>query len=94
MLCGGIDLGGTKIEARLFEGPEARTVETRRIPTPQGNFEDMMTALEAQVGWLESRASGLPVGVAVPQEIAPGMPVADLVCLNEGLRLAECGLSA
>lgn len=71
MLRGGIDLGGTKIEARLFEGPEARTVETRRIPTPKESFGAMMEALEAQISWLEGHATGLPVGVAVPGLIDP-----------------------
>jgi len=71
MLCGGIDLGGTKIEARLFEGAAAATVKTHRTPTPQTSFEDMMTGLEAQVAWLDAQAPGLPVGVAIPGIIDP-----------------------
>ncbi len=71
MLCGGIDLGGTKIEARLFEGDAVLTVETRRIPTPKNSFADMMAGLEEQVRWLEGHAPGLPVGVAIPGIIDP-----------------------
>lgn len=66
MLCGGIDLGGTKIEARLFDGAAARTLETRRIPTPKQSFEAMMAGLGDQLDWLEARSPGLPVGVAIP----------------------------
>ncbi|MDV7141449.1 ROK family protein [Tropicimonas sp. TH_r6] len=71
MLCGGIDLGGTKIEARLFDGEAALTVETRRIPTPQSSFAEMMAGLEEQVAWLEGHAPGLPIGVAIPGVIDP-----------------------
>lgn len=73
MICGGIDLGGTKIEARLFDGPEAETVETRRVPTPSEDFASMIEAACAQIAWLRERAGdpGLPVGVAVPGVIDP-----------------------
>ncbi|NDR55324.1 ROK family protein [Aliiruegeria sabulilitoris] len=71
MLCGGIDLGGTKIEARCFGGPQADTLETNRIPTPQSSFEDLMDALLQQIAWLETQAPGLPVGIAVPGILDP-----------------------
>ena len=35
--CGGLDLGGTKIEARLFS-PGLDLLDTRRIPTPTGGI--------------------------------------------------------
>ena len=73
LTCGGIDLGGTKIEARLFEGPEARTIELRRIPTPQQSYAAMLEALETQIRWLCNMAGrpDLPVGIAVPGIIDP-----------------------
>ena len=69
---GGIDLGGTKIEARLFEGPEAATVRTRRVPTPLRDFETLAAAVAEQIGWLEREGGQrIPVGVAVPGVIDP-----------------------
>lgn len=73
MICGGIDLGGTKIEARLFEGAEARTVETRRIPTPRDSYAGFLDGLCAQIDWLAeiSGRADLPVGIAVPGIVNP-----------------------
>lgn len=72
MSCGGIDLGGTKIEARLFDG-QMRTVETRRIPTPREDFPAFLSALAAQVRWLEERAgdTGLPIAISLAGVIDP-----------------------
>lgn len=73
MICGGIDLGGTKIEARLFEGPEAATTQVRRIATPRENYARMLAALVEQIHWLQqvSGHDDLPVGIAVPGIIDP-----------------------
>ena len=70
---GGIDLGGTKIEARLFGGSDARGGPARRLPTPQGGFDALMGALADQIAWLEAEAGrpDLPVGVAVPGILDP-----------------------
>lgn len=72
-MIGGIDLGGTKIEARLFDGAGAETVAVHRVKTPQESFEAMMAALSGQVDWLCDRAGdpALPVGVSVPGLIDP-----------------------
>ena len=72
-MIGGIDIGGTKIEARLFEGSAARTVQSRRIPTPLGDFERLVDGVMSQVAWLEevSRDGRLPIGVAVPGLLDP-----------------------
>jgi N-acetylglucosamine kinase len=68
MICGGIDIGGTKIEARLFSNDLA-TVEMRRIPTPKERLADFIDALAEQVRWLEQlsdQGQALPVGMAIP----------------------------
>ncbi|MEM1129336.1 MAG: ROK family protein [Pseudomonadota bacterium] len=73
MICGGIDLGGSKIEARLFEGAEARTVDAKRVPTPGESYDALLAALGQQVAWLEAQAgrADLPVGIAVPGFLDP-----------------------
>ncbi|TCQ96363.1 ROK family protein [Neorhizobium sp. JUb45] len=68
MICGGIDIGGTKIEARLFSDDLA-TVEMRRIATPKDSLSDFIDALAEQVRWLEQlsgEAQSLPIGMAIP----------------------------
>lgn len=72
MLCGGIDIGGTKIEARLFDGPDAKTVKSRRVPTPAASFDDTARALADQVRWLEQQAGApVPIGVSLAGLIDP-----------------------
>lgn len=68
MTYGGIDVGGTKIEARLFN-EEFETVELRRIPTPKETLAGFIDALAQQVQWLEALSGqgvALPVGIAIP----------------------------
>jgi len=66
-LCGAIDLGGTKIEARLF-GAEMQTIDLRRTPTPVADFPSFLDGLSDQIGWLLDQAGtpDLPVGICVP----------------------------
>lgn len=71
-LCGAIDLGGSKIEARLF-GPGMETVAQRRIPTPRHALPPFLEALAQQIRWLESEARNpeLPIAIALPGVIDP-----------------------
>ncbi|MBT9385201.1 ROK family protein [Pseudooceanicola sp. CBS1P-1] len=70
--CGAIDLGGTKIEARLFDADLA-DLDSRRIATPTADFDSFLTALAAQIRWLCDRAgrSDLPIGICVPGLVDP-----------------------
>ncbi len=70
--CGAIDLGGTKIEARLF-GPGMETLASHRLPTPRGGFTTFLDALAAQVRWIEAEAlsDSLPIAIALPGIIDP-----------------------
>lgn len=72
MICGGIDLGGTKIEARLFDADMA-TIDTRRVPTPREDFGDFIAALIGQIRWLEELAGdpALPVAISIAGVIDP-----------------------
>ncbi len=64
---GGIDLGGTKIEAVLFDSALSRKTLRRRI-TPRDNYSDLLDALAEEVAWLRSQSGrpDLPVGIGVP----------------------------
>jgi len=67
MKTGGIDLGGTKIEARLFN-EDWQVLESRRVPTPQTSYKDLLNELTTQVRWLRSfdQAGEIPVGIGMP----------------------------
>lgn len=70
--CGGIDLGGTKIESALF-GDGLSLAAHRRRPTPQSSYEDVIKALSEEAVWLREEAGvpDLPVGIGVPGMIDP-----------------------
>ena len=95
MISGAIDLGGTKIEARLFDG-EMRTVALTRIPTPRDDYEGFILALAGQVRWLEEGANdrALPVAISMAGLIDPqsGIATASNIPVtghNLGLSLRE-----
>lgn len=71
MICGGLDIGGSKIEARLFD--DALTaLDSRRVPTPRDDPDAFFAALADQVAWLRAAAGGdLPVGIAMTGMIEP-----------------------
>ncbi len=60
MIAGGIDVGGTKIEASLFDA-KWQAVETRRVETP-ATYQAIIEAIAAQTVWL----GGVPVGIGLP----------------------------
>ena len=71
-LSAGIDVGGTKIEATLFDR-EFDPVVSHRIDTPRESYEQLLDALVAEANWLrnESGARDLPVGIGIPGIIDP-----------------------
>ena len=69
---GGIDLGGTKIEACLFDA-DFLPVLSRRIATPATSYSDLVDAVIAQYDWLGMRAISdfgqrgrLSLGIGIP----------------------------
>ncbi|CAM4400734.1 ROK family protein [Palleronia rufa] len=71
-MIGGIDLGGTKIESRLFDRGGAPRGEALRLPTPR-DYPSLLDALAGQVRALDDRAGmRVPVGLAAPGVVAPG----------------------
>lgn len=62
----GIDLGGTKIEACLFDAGFS-PLDRRRVETPT-DYAALVAAMGDQVDWLRARAGEprLPIGVGLP----------------------------
>lgn len=77
MKCGAIDLGGTKIEARIFDD-RMNTLDTRRIPTPRDSFDTFITDLASQIRWMEEQTSDpeLPVAISIAGVIDPRTGIA------------------
>ena len=59
---GGIDLGGTKIEAQKFDA-DWNVADKRRIDTPT-NYRELIAAMADQIRWLQEDNPNLPVGIA------------------------------
>ena len=71
-LAGGIDLGGAKIEAQLFDPSLGWTaIDRREIPTPATDYGALLDALAEQHVWLEERGAS-QVGIG-----APGLALSD-----------------
>lgn len=67
----GIDLGGSKIEA-IALSEEGKTLFRHRVATPQGNYQETVTAVVALVEWLEDRLGQTgTVGVGTPGTLSP-----------------------
>ena len=76
MICGGLDIGGTKIEARLFDGA-MQPLDSRRVPTPRASADAFFAAVADQVGWLRGAAGAdLPVGIAMTGMVEPATGLA------------------
>jgi N-acetylglucosamine kinase len=70
MIAAGIDLGGTKIEAQVFDSGWNR-IDTNRIATPK-TYDLLVAAMVEQIRWIESRTrANIPIGVAAAGLINP-----------------------
>lgn len=94
MSAGGLDIGGTKIEARLFDA-DLGTVDMQRVPTPRDSADAFFTALGSQVAWLRERGGAdLPIGIAMTGVVEPDTGIARTANLpisgqNMAARLTE-----
>jgi N-acetylglucosamine kinase len=62
MIAAGIDLGGTKIEAQIFDANWA-CIDRRRVETPH-SYDAIVQALADQIAWADQRAGkALPAGI-------------------------------
>lgn len=70
MIAAGIDLGGTKIEAQVFDSAWNR-VDSRRIATPK-TYDALVAAMAEQIAWVQRLGQpDLPIGVAAAGLINP-----------------------
>ena len=67
----GIDLGGTKIEAIALDDSGDECFR-KRIPSPQGNYQDTLNAIGGLVSEIESTTQTTgSVGIGIPGAISP-----------------------
>jgi N-acetylglucosamine kinase len=74
MIAAGIDLGGTKIEAQVFDADWNRTA-TNRIPTPQ-NYPDLVQAMAHQIAWATTTGGEIPIGICAAGLVNPATGLA------------------
>lgn len=75
MIAAGIDLGGTKIEAQVFDSGW-NCVTKRRIETPM-TYEDLVEAVVDQMEWAQAQAIiPLPIGIAAAGLVNPATGLA------------------
>jgi len=81
----GIDLGGTKIEARLYDGHD-RELWRQRLATPQGDYDATIEAVVTLVAQARALSPGLPptIGLGTPGSASAGGRIknANSTCLN------------
>jgi predicted NBD/HSP70 family sugar kinase len=74
MIAAGIDLGGTKIEAQLFD-LQWNKVASRRIATPK-TYAELVAAMADQIAWVEAAAGSIPIGISAAGLINPASGLA------------------
>lgn len=75
MIAAGIDLGGTKIEAQIFDAGWSR-VASHRIATPK-DYAGLVAAMADQIAWVEAQAGrAIPVGISAAGLINPATGLA------------------
>ncbi|HWH75499.1 MAG TPA: ROK family protein, partial [Methylibium sp.] len=81
----GIDLGGSKIEARLFDAAR-RELWRERIATPQRDYAATLAAITALVARARAQAPGTPLSIGIGTPGNPGLDGriknANSTCLN------------
>lgn len=68
-IAGGIDLGGTKIEAQRFDH-NWDIGEKRRIDTPK-TYPELLSTMAMLISWLKGSDAALPIGVAAAGLLNP-----------------------
>lgn len=69
MTAAGIDVGGTKIEAQIFDD-DWRVIDRRRIETPR-DYLKLVQAMGSQVRWIEETVGDCPIGISAAGLVEP-----------------------
>lgn len=69
MIAAGIDLGGTKIEAQVFDA-DWRPIAVERIATPD-TYPDLLARTADLVRWARAGRADLPVGIGAAGRVNP-----------------------
>ena len=83
MIAAGIDLGGTKIEAQVFDA-DWTVAARRRVDTPK-DYASLVAALADQVRWCEAEAGALlPTGIGAAGLVNPatGLALTANICAS------------
>ena len=81
----GIDLGGTKIEARLLDSSDGAELWRERIATPQGDYGATLAAVAGLVQRAQAASpGGFSIGIGTPGSLTPAglMKNSNSTCLN------------
>ena len=83
----GIDLGGTKIEVAALAADDGRFLVRRRVATPPGGYDALLSAIAHLVDHAETQLGvrGLPLGVGIPGCVSPASGLvkgANTIALN------------
>lgn len=72
MAWGGIDLGGTKIEARLFDW-KMQELARHRVATPADSYEALLEGIYQQIQWLSDQSEDAlqAIGLGAPGLLNP-----------------------
>ncbi|MGE4610378.1 MAG: ROK family protein [Paracoccaceae bacterium] len=64
---GGIDIGGTKIEASVFDD-DWNAIATHRVITPRVSYPALVAAVAEQAKWLDEQSTvkEMPIGIGIP----------------------------
>lgn len=74
MIAAGIDLGGTKIEAQVFDA-NWQCATRRRIATP-ADYPSLVAAMADQIAWIETQARQIPIGISAAGLVNPATGLA------------------
>lgn len=82
MIAAGIDLGGTKIEAQLFDA-NWDVADKRRLDTPK-TYDALVATTAELVTWTKSNAADIPVGIGAAGLIHPetGLALTSNICAS------------
>ena len=74
MIAAGIDLGGSKLEAQIFNA-EWTCVDRLRVKTPT-TYDSLLQTLQEAIDWIEGQDGNIPIGIGSAGLIVPQTGIA------------------